>query len=143
MWIRLSNLPSEYWNEDSLRLIGEELGSFITIDESRIKEELNSYVRLCIEIYLETSCWEELEIVMKNGIWKKKVEVETFQVTSKSNKTPNFSSKIKDVVWSPSLGKVKGNDMRDHPNMSTTLYQAPSPEEDYTKISRVWLKIPL
>ncbi|GLJ38994.1 hypothetical protein SUGI_0794830 [Cryptomeria japonica] len=62
-WIRLTNLPPEYCNLESLRVIWEALGSFISVDEDFIEGKDGVSKAINVEIYLEDGVCEALEIM--------------------------------------------------------------------------------
>ncbi|GLJ38984.1 hypothetical protein SUGI_0794660 [Cryptomeria japonica] len=52
-WIRLTNLPPKYCNLESLRVIWEALGSFISVDEDFIEGKDGVSKAISVETYLE------------------------------------------------------------------------------------------
>lgn len=53
VWIRLYSLPSEYWEEDSLKAIGKVLGDFVKVAEDTKTQRYTSYARICIYMDLK------------------------------------------------------------------------------------------
>lgn len=51
MWVRLPHLPLIFWDDSTLRDIGNELGRYI--DQALLKENVYAYVRICVEVDLE------------------------------------------------------------------------------------------
>ncbi|GLJ25426.1 hypothetical protein SUGI_0486950 [Cryptomeria japonica] len=50
IWIRLYNLPMEYWGEASLECIGRSLGTLLEVDEDIIENESYLYARIKIVV---------------------------------------------------------------------------------------------
>ncbi|GLJ40140.1 hypothetical protein SUGI_0822520 [Cryptomeria japonica] len=48
IWIRLYNLPTEYWGEASLECIGRSLGTLLEVDEDIIENDSYLYARIKI-----------------------------------------------------------------------------------------------
>ncbi|GLJ18334.1 hypothetical protein SUGI_0324530 [Cryptomeria japonica] len=48
IWIRLYNLPMEYWGESSLECIGRSLGTLLEVDEDIIENDSYLYARIKI-----------------------------------------------------------------------------------------------
>ncbi|GLJ44141.1 hypothetical protein SUGI_0920530 [Cryptomeria japonica] len=74
IWIRLYNLPSEYWSNPSLERIGRTLGTLLEIDEAIIDIDLYTYARLKIAAVKEIPA--SISIVTKEGRWVQHVEIE-------------------------------------------------------------------
>lgn len=53
MWIRLYLLPLEYWEEESLKAIGNVLGDFVKVAEETKTHRYTSYMRICIYMDLK------------------------------------------------------------------------------------------
>lgn len=49
LWIHLYNLPHEYWNIETLKLIGDKLGGFLKADEAVDVVEYNMYAKICMQ----------------------------------------------------------------------------------------------
>lgn len=52
IWIRLSMLPLEYYEEETLKLVAKELGKVLKIDLKTEMEARGSYARICLEVDL-------------------------------------------------------------------------------------------
>ncbi|GLJ41342.1 hypothetical protein SUGI_0855570 [Cryptomeria japonica] len=74
VWVRLFNLPIEYWSESSLEKIGQTLGTLLEIDEDIIESDLYTYVRL--KIAAVKTIPQSVTIPTLNGEWNQRVEDE-------------------------------------------------------------------
>ncbi|GLJ37790.1 hypothetical protein SUGI_0768080 [Cryptomeria japonica] len=50
-WIRLYNIPIEYWNIELLKEISKSLGSFISADDILEDRIWGSFARICVNVY--------------------------------------------------------------------------------------------
>jgi hypothetical protein len=48
IWVRLPFLPLHYWNNETIRNIGNTLGKYI--DRVEPREGLQAFTRLCVEV---------------------------------------------------------------------------------------------
>ncbi|GLJ41216.1 hypothetical protein SUGI_0853190 [Cryptomeria japonica] len=74
VWIRLFNLPIEYWSESSLEKIGRTLRTLLEIDENIIEGDLYTYARL--KIAAVKAIPSSVILLSMNGEWKQQIEVE-------------------------------------------------------------------
>ncbi|GLJ14761.1 hypothetical protein SUGI_0239430 [Cryptomeria japonica] len=65
VWVRLYNIPTEYWSEPSLEKIGQSLGTLLDIDEDIIGTDLYTYARL--KIAAMSKIPEVITIITKEG----------------------------------------------------------------------------
>ncbi|GLJ40042.1 hypothetical protein SUGI_0819650 [Cryptomeria japonica] len=74
VWIRLYNLPIEYWGDSSLEKIGRTLGTLLEIDEEIIENDSYIYARMKI------AAVEQIPFIINlrtdNGLWKQGIEIE-------------------------------------------------------------------
>ncbi|GLJ08189.1 hypothetical protein SUGI_0083760 [Cryptomeria japonica] len=75
LWVRLYNLPSEYWSNPCLERIGQTLCTLLEIDEAIIDADLYIYARMKIAAVKEIS--SSISIITKEGCWVQQVEIET------------------------------------------------------------------
>ncbi|GLJ52604.1 hypothetical protein SUGI_1119570 [Cryptomeria japonica] len=81
-WIRLYNLPTEYWARETLEELGNNLGSFVIVE---IKEDgfLGSYAQISINIKASGNILKEIEIQIDGQIWLQGLECEdNFSISS-------------------------------------------------------------
>ncbi|GLJ52433.1 hypothetical protein SUGI_1115280 [Cryptomeria japonica] len=61
VWIRIYNLPFEYWDMDTLHSIGDKLGTFIRVGEGVEAKDFNMYARIYINWKLVPPLPKEIE----------------------------------------------------------------------------------
>ncbi|GLJ50143.1 hypothetical protein SUGI_1066960 [Cryptomeria japonica] len=74
VWIRLYNLPIEYWGDGSLEKIGQMLGTLLEIDEKIIEEDLYTYARL--KIVAVKIIPSHIILITSEGKWRWHMEIE-------------------------------------------------------------------
>ncbi|GLJ49268.1 hypothetical protein SUGI_1040970 [Cryptomeria japonica] len=74
IWIRLYNLPMEYWVDSSLECIGRSLGTLLAVDEEIIENDSYLYARIKIVAIKKFPSIIYLKAGERH--WKKQVEVE-------------------------------------------------------------------
>ncbi|GLJ42931.1 hypothetical protein SUGI_0890660 [Cryptomeria japonica] len=74
VWIRLFNLPIEYYSDLSLEKIGRTLGTLLEIDEEIIDNDLYTYARMKITVVKTIP--RSITILSSDGEWDQQVEVE-------------------------------------------------------------------
>ncbi|GLJ30291.1 hypothetical protein SUGI_0599050 [Cryptomeria japonica] len=74
MWIRMYNLPVEFWGENCLEKIGRSLGTLLEIDEELIEKDSYVYARLKITAVKEIP--SQISLVSSAGVWLQQVEIE-------------------------------------------------------------------
>jgi hypothetical protein len=52
VWIRLYSLPQDYWDDETLKDIGNALGNFIKIAEQTKTNKYTSYARICVYMHI-------------------------------------------------------------------------------------------
>ena len=62
--IHLQHLTLHYWNDQSLKAIGNALGKYI--DKFETKEGIISYARICIKLDLEKGFPKVIKLSLKN-----------------------------------------------------------------------------
>ncbi|GLJ55841.1 hypothetical protein SUGI_1199030 [Cryptomeria japonica] len=73
VWIRMYNLPMEYWGEKCLEKIGRSLGTLLEIDEEIIEKDSYIYARLKIAAVKEIP--SQISLVSSVGVWLQQVEI--------------------------------------------------------------------
>ncbi|GLJ17683.1 hypothetical protein SUGI_0308530 [Cryptomeria japonica] len=74
VWIRLFNLPIEYWGDQCLEKIGRTLSTLLEIDEEVI--ESDSYIYARMKIVVVEQIPPHINLRTANGIWKQGIEIE-------------------------------------------------------------------
>ncbi|GLJ53373.1 hypothetical protein SUGI_1138080 [Cryptomeria japonica] len=67
VWVRLFNLPIEYWSDSSQEKIGRTLGTLLEIDEEIIENDLYTYKRL--KIVVVKTIPQSITILALDGEW--------------------------------------------------------------------------
>jgi hypothetical protein len=52
VWIRLYSLPQDYWDDETLKDIGNTLGNFVKIAEQTKTNKYTSYARICVYMHI-------------------------------------------------------------------------------------------
>ena len=50
MWIRLNELPIEYYNAEALQLIGKAIGNVLRVDTFTASETRRRFARMCVQV---------------------------------------------------------------------------------------------
>ena len=53
LWIKLHNVPLQFWNEEGLRYIASVVGKPLYVDSLTIKKLRISYAGVCVEVHVE------------------------------------------------------------------------------------------
>lgn len=53
VWVRLRELPIEYYDSDFLHFVGDRIGRTIKVNKNTMEIERGKYARLCVEVDLE------------------------------------------------------------------------------------------
>ncbi|GLJ48804.1 hypothetical protein SUGI_1029180 [Cryptomeria japonica] len=73
-WIRLYNLPIEYWSEVCLEMIGRSLVTLLEIDEEIVEGDLYTYARL--KIVAIRTIPSSVMLCTADGNWKQQIKIE-------------------------------------------------------------------
>ncbi|GLJ53949.1 hypothetical protein SUGI_1153030, partial [Cryptomeria japonica] len=74
VWIRLYNLPIEYWDDVVLEKIGRSLGTLLEVGKHIIENNLYKLTRLRITAVQRIP--SQLTLSITSGEWRQKVEIE-------------------------------------------------------------------
>jgi hypothetical protein len=61
VWVILSRLPLHCWNDEVLKFIGKNLGTYINKVEP--KDGMMDFAGICVEVYLEKGLTEVVQLV--------------------------------------------------------------------------------
>ncbi|GLJ05822.1 hypothetical protein SUGI_0026080 [Cryptomeria japonica] len=75
LWIRLYNLPVEYWGDECLEKIGRTLGTPIDIDWDILESDLGKSVRL--KTIAISQIPQSISLIVKETKWCQSIEIET------------------------------------------------------------------
>jgi hypothetical protein len=65
LWVLLPGLPLHFWNEGSLKAIGNSLGQFISLDTQSLKSPSRIMGRILVAIDITTGLQDKLEIIWR------------------------------------------------------------------------------
>jgi hypothetical protein len=65
LWVLLPGLPLQYWTEKALAAIGNELGRFISLDDSHLKGSDRNMARILVEMDIHAGLPETLDIIWR------------------------------------------------------------------------------
>ncbi|GLJ06689.1 hypothetical protein SUGI_0045260 [Cryptomeria japonica] len=74
VWIRLYNLPIEYWSEACLEMIGRSLGTLLENDKEIVEGDLYTYARL--KLAAIKTIPSSVMLLTADGGWKQHIEIE-------------------------------------------------------------------
>lgn len=83
VWIRLYNLPHEYWKEEVFKSISDKLGRFIKSDEAIDKLNSCMYARIYVMLKPHPGLPKIVEITSPMVLWRQEIEVEEIMVKCK------------------------------------------------------------
>jgi hypothetical protein len=63
-WIKLPNLPLDFWMDSDLKAIGKVLGTFITFDTSYKSCKFHSVAQILVALDLRQGLYESMELVI-------------------------------------------------------------------------------
>lgn len=61
-WIRIPNIPLEFFEEDILLEMGSLLGKVVKVDNATMRVERGKYARICVEIYLRKQLVSRIKV---------------------------------------------------------------------------------
>ncbi|XP_059074952.1 uncharacterized protein LOC131049015 [Cryptomeria japonica] len=83
MWIRLYNLPHEYWKEEIFKSVGEKIGRFIKSNEAVDKLSSCMYARIYVMWKTHLGLPKVVEMRSPKGVWRQDIEIEEIIVKCK------------------------------------------------------------
>ncbi|GLJ09664.1 hypothetical protein SUGI_0113690 [Cryptomeria japonica] len=69
VWVRLYNIPSEYWNIEALKEINNCFESFISVDEILEDRNWGSFERICVSVDQISSMPNKIRILGDGEVW--------------------------------------------------------------------------
>ena len=76
VWICLYSLPMEYWDEETLQVIGNSLGEFVKIVEETKLRRYTSYARICVYMHLNKALPYAVSIFHDDVKWVQLIDYE-------------------------------------------------------------------
>ncbi|XP_059070808.1 uncharacterized protein LOC131860412 [Cryptomeria japonica] len=83
VWIRLYNLPHEYWKEEIFKSVGEKIGRFIKSDEAVDKLSSCMYARICVMWKPHHGLPKVVEMRSPEGVWRQDIKIKEIIVKCK------------------------------------------------------------
>jgi hypothetical protein len=128
VWIKLHNLPIEYWNTTCLSYVASGVGKPLCADSVTEEQLRIGYARVLVEVSVESDFPKEIEIVGADGS-KIAVGIEYPWIPVKCHKCKSFGhlthtcTKVEKQVWIPKksvpvihtqddIGAKKGSEMK-------------------------------
>jgi len=75
-WIRMYSLPAEYWKEETLRDIGNNLGTFIKASEETKTRRYTSYARIYVQMHLTKDLADSVSLFHDDFEWIQTLDYE-------------------------------------------------------------------
>ena len=119
VWIRLYSLPLEYWDEDSLKDIGNALGEFVKIAEETKMRRYTSYAHICVCMRLDKPLPDSVSLYHDDFEWVQPLDFE--HVPFRCRKCHAIGHLFRDCP------------LNSHPTPSSPLN--PSDQEGFTKVT--------
>jgi hypothetical protein len=74
VWVCLRYLPLHYWNDETVRVIGNTLGKYI--DRTEPKEGIQACARICVEVDLEKGLPQAVQLTLDEWTYLQQVDYE-------------------------------------------------------------------
>lgn len=89
VWVRLPNLPLQFWYHESFVTIGDSLGKFIKEDTNRLSKGLATFARICVELDLSKGLSDKINITWcMNFFWEQPLDYENTAFRCRSRQQP-------------------------------------------------------
>jgi len=76
IWVRLFELPMEFWDPDILEGIGNSIETFVKVAESTKRGKYTSYARICVYMNIAEPLPEYIELEYHDEIWQQPIDYE-------------------------------------------------------------------
>ena len=76
IWIRLFGLPTEFWDPEILKGIGNTIGSFVKVAESTKRGRYTTYARICAYMNITEPLLDSIELEYHDEIWNQPIDYE-------------------------------------------------------------------
>jgi hypothetical protein len=84
LWVLLPGLPLHFWNESTLRSIGDSLGTFISVDNATLRAPDRKVNKVLVELDIHGGLHESLDIVWRER--KKKQHLDYLGIPFRCNR---------------------------------------------------------
>ncbi|GLJ41121.1 hypothetical protein SUGI_0851880 [Cryptomeria japonica] len=76
VWIRLYNCPTDYWDIDVIKDLGNKLGTFVLVDGIQEDKLWGSFLRICINTEHVSKIPKEIKIAGTRKVWIQRIDRE-------------------------------------------------------------------
>ena len=76
IWVRLFELPMDFWDPEILGGIENTIGSFVKIAETTKKGRYTSYARICVYMNISDSNPDTVELEYHEEVWQQTLDYE-------------------------------------------------------------------
>ncbi|GLJ54101.1 hypothetical protein SUGI_1158490 [Cryptomeria japonica] len=76
LWIKLPNLPMQYWFDSCFEVVGNSLGMFLMADEDSLNLLHTTFARLLVVVDVTMGLPSEISITSSKGSWLQSVDYE-------------------------------------------------------------------
>ncbi|GLJ23528.1 hypothetical protein SUGI_0445730 [Cryptomeria japonica] len=147
VWIRLYNLPIEYWDDVVLEKIGRSLGTLLEVDEQIIESNLYKFARLRIVAVQRIP--SHVTLSTASGEWRQQVEIKKAislcsRCGSRLHQMANCKMFIKRARGGPPRKEKKvWKKMETQPSQAVILKNTPNKEAGESVINEEIITFPL
>ena len=76
IWVRIPNLPLHYWTQSIFEGIGNDLGFFLSSNDTHVAEGLFTYARIYATIDTNSGLLEKINLKLGKSIWSQALDYE-------------------------------------------------------------------
>ena len=62
-------MPQEYWDEETLKDIGNTLGSYVRVAKQTKHKKYTSYTRICVYMHIEKALLDSINLMHEESEW--------------------------------------------------------------------------
>jgi len=111
VWVRLYSLPLDYWQTESLSIVGNKLGHFFKASEPTRRGKYTSFARICVEMDLSGALSDEVILEVFDEEWVQTIDYE--HIPFRYCKCHEHGHLFKDCPLRKIENKSKANTMKD------------------------------
>jgi len=112
VWVRLYSLPLDYWQTESLIVIGNKLGHFVKASEATRRGKYTSFARICVEMDLFGALPDEIILEVFYEEWVQTVDYE--HISFRCRRCHEHGHLFRDYPLDKAENKGKANTMKDN-----------------------------
>lgn len=83
IWVRLHNLPLQFWHPKFLIAIGNSFGKLLKMDEDRAIRGIFTFSRICVQVDLSQGLPDHITSIFNNTLWKQLLNYENISFRCK------------------------------------------------------------